>query len=337
MRKTIQEILFQPRAWEKTIHAFNEQKDEIVNFLDRHQAAKIILTGCGSSYYLPLIASTLYTRFTGKEAMGIPASEILLNPETVLANDQKYLLVSVSRSGKTPETLSATRHIKEGHKGGTMLISCTDQSEIARYADFSFLCPDAAEETKYMTKSFSSMLLGFQLMTASLSNNRLFEEELMQLPGHGDRLIGEHRVSLKQLADGEDFDLYIYLGHGPYFGVASEAMLKIKEMACVPAEAYHGMEFMHGPRYAVNERTMITYFVSERIKKEEIEVLKKLKSLGGHLLVICEKSTPEITALANNVFELNTGLSENATPALSLLLSQLFEYYKALAIGKELE
>jgi fructoselysine-6-P-deglycase FrlB-like protein len=113
MRKTIQEILFQPRAWEKTINAFNGQKNEIINFFENYQKAKVILTGCGSSYYLPLIGSVLYTRFTGKESMGIPASEILLNPETIFANDQEYLLISISRSGKTPETLSAARYMKD--------------------------------------------------------------------------------------------------------------------------------------------------------------------------------------------------------------------------------
>ncbi|MDR1203197.1 MAG: SIS domain-containing protein [Tannerellaceae bacterium] len=336
MEKTIQEILFQPHAWRKTINAFNEQKNEILNFFENHRKATIIMTGCGSSYYLPLIGSALYTRFTGKESMGIPASEILLNPETVFANDQEYLLISISRSGKTPETLSAVRYMKDNGKGGTMLISCTGQSEIAKYADFSIICPDAAEETKYMTKSFTSMLLCFQLMTACISKNKLFEKELLQLPEHGERLIKEYQLSLQQLANEKDFDLYVFLGHGPYFGVASEAMLKTKEMACTPAEAYHGMEFMHGPKYAVNRKTIITCLMSESIKKEEIELLKKVKPLGGYIMVICENSTTEITDLANNVFELKSGLSENTTPVLSLLLTQLFGYYKALAVGKDL-
>ena len=337
MRKTLQEILFQPHAWEKTINAFSEQKNEIVDFFENHQKAKIIMTGCGSSYYLPLIGSALYTRFTGKESMGIPASEILLNPETIFANDQEYLLIPISRSGKTSETLSAARYMKENGKGGTLLISCTEESETAKYADLSIICPEAAEETKYMTKSFSSMLLCFQLITASVSKNQLFEKELLQLPEHGDRLIKEYQLSLQQLANDKDFDLYIFLGHGPYFGVASEAMLKTKEMACTPAEAYHGMEFMHGPKYAVNEKTIITYLMSESTKKEEIELLTKVKSLGGYIMVICEKSTAEIADLADIVFELNSGLSENATPVLSLLLTQLFGYYKALAVGKDLE
>lgn len=337
IKKTLQEILFQPRAWEKTIQAFNEQKNEILSFFENHEKAKIVMTGCGSSYYLSLVCSALYMRFTGKESMGISASEILLNPETVFVNNQEYLLVSISKSGKTSETLSAARCMKDNGRGAILLISCYEQSEIAKYADSSILFPYTAEETKYVTKSFSSMLLCFQLITASISNNRLFEKELLQLSKHGDRLIQRYQLSLWHLANEKDFNLYIFLGHGPYFGIASEAMLKLKEMACVPAEVYHGMELMHGPKYAVNEKTMIIYFMSESIKQEEVKLLSKVKSLGGYIMVICEKSTAEIAGLTDNVFELNSGLSENATPALSLLLTQLFGYYRALAVGKDVE
>lgn len=337
MKKTIQEISFQPTAWRDTIIAYNEQKKRIMDFFEMHRDAKILLTGCGSSYYLPLIGSSMYTRFTGKASMGQPASEIMLNPEIVFADDQKYLLISVSKSGKTPETLAAARYVKENEIGGTMLISCTEQSEIARYADLSFICPNAAEETKFMTKSFTSMLLGFQLMIASISKNSSFEAELLKLPVHGERLINQYQLSIEQLAYKNDFDLYIFLGHGPYFGVASEAMNKTKEMGRVPAEAYHGFELMHGPNYAVNDKTLITYLLSEIIKEEEIKLLRRARTLGGTIMVICEKSTAEITDLSDYLFELNSGLSENATPLLSLLLVQLFGYYNALALGKELE
>jgi len=337
MRKTIQEILFQPKAWENTIKAFTAQKAEITAYLKKYQTSEIILTGCGTSYYLPLTASSLYTKNTGAKARGVPASEIMLFPETIFARDKKYLLVSISRSGKTPETLSATRYMKEVVKGGTLLISCTEGSEMAEYADLSIVCPGAAEETKYMTKSFTSMLLGFQLMIAFKTGNEAFEEELKRLPEIGERLINEYQRSMERLAGNQDFNLYIYLGHGPLYGIAAESMLKIKEMACTPAEAYHGMEFMHGPKYAVDEKTLIIYLLSDSIRNQEIDLLRRIKELGGNIKIICEESNPEIREIADDVFELKCGLSENATPILMMLLTQLYGYYRALAVGKDLE
>lgn len=337
MRKTIQEILFQPQAWEKTIKVFTDQRTGILNYLKNYQKAELILTGCGTSYYLPLTASSLFTKFTGREAMGVPASEIMLFPETIFANDRDYLLVSFSRSGKTPETLSATRYVKDVVKGGTLLISCSEGSQIAELADQTITCPQAAEETKYMTKSFTSMLLGFQFITAFLSGDKQFEDELMQLPAHGERLIREYQPYIENMAGNSDFNLYIYLGHGPFYGLAAESMLKIKEMACTPSEVFHGMEFMHGPKYAVNDKTLITYLLSDSVQSQEIELLRRIKGLGGHIKIICEKSTPEIREIADYVFELKSGLSENATPVLIMLITQLFGYYRALAVGKDLD
>jgi len=337
MRKTIREILFQPNAWANTIRSFSEQREALLNYINKYENGEVILTGCGTSYYLSLTGSALFTEFTGRRSRGVPASEIMLFPGSVLAKNQKFLLVPVSRSGKTPETLSAVRYVKDIVRGGTLLISCTENSEMGAYSDTSILCPEAAEETKYMTKSFTSMLLGFQLLTSYCAGKTTFEKELLQLPEHGERIIARHQSSLENLANTGDFNLYIYLGQGSYYGLAAESMLKIKEMACTPAEAYHGMEFMHGPKYAVDGKTMIIYILSESVREQEIVLLKRIKDLGGHIMVICDTYKPDLEGIADHVFELNCGLSENARHVLIMLITQLYGYYRALAVGKDLD
>ena len=337
MSKTIQEILFQPKAWAKTIEAFSNQKNEIIDYFQNYRGAEIILTGCGTSYYLPLTAAALYTELTGRRARGVPASEIMLFPETIFAKDRNYLLVPISRTGKTPETIAATRYMREVLKGGTFVITCTDGSDLTEHSDFTIICPEAAEETKYMTKSFTSMLLGFQLVTSYISGNHRFEEELSQLPQLGEKIIAQYQSVLEKLAKSEHFSLYIYLGHGPLYGIAAESMLKIKEMACTPAEAYHGMEFMHGPKYAVTDDTLIMYLLSDKVKDQEIRLLKRIKEWGGNIKIICQEEIPGLAEITNDVFELQSRLSEYSRFVLIMILTQLYGYYRALAIGKEIE
>lgn len=337
MRKTISEILFQPEAWTKTLRSVLSQKHVILAFLEKHQEAEIILTGCGTSYYLPLTAAPLYTKLTGKPARGVPASEIMLYPDTIFASGKKYLLVSFSRSGITPETLAATKYLRDSQKGEALLITCTADSVLAGQSDLVVYCPEAAEETKYMTKSFSSMLIAFQLITAFQSRNQQFEAELLQLPKIGAALISRYQSKLEQMAKEQDFNLYIYLGHGPLYGIAEEAMLKIKEMACIPAEAYHGMEFMHGPKYAVDYHTLIMYLLSDRVQDQEIQLLKRIKDWGGKVRIICEERSPGVSAIDCDAFDLQSGLSEDARPGLVILLNQLYGYYRALALGQDLD
>ncbi|MFZ0390125.1 MAG: SIS domain-containing protein [Calditrichia bacterium] len=337
MSKTLQEILYQPTAWQNTLSAFSAKKTEIMNYLQKHRTAEMVLTGCGTSYYLSLTAAALHPAATGRNAVGVPASEIMLFPESVFAGGRDYLLIPVSRSGKTPETLAAVRYMKDVLHGGTLLITCSEDSEMKEISELSVVCPEAAEETKYMTKSFTSMLLGFLLITAWISGNKKFEEDLRQLPQLGKRLLSEYRPVMEQLANNEDFSLYIYLGHGPMYGIAEESMLKLKEMACVPAEAYHGMELMHGPKYAMDDKTVVFYLLSDKARKAEIELLKRIKEWAGNIKVICDETSPALAEVSHGVYELRSGLSENARLVPVMLLTQLYGYYRALAVGKDIE
>jgi glucosamine--fructose-6-phosphate aminotransferase (isomerizing) len=101
------------------------------------------------------------------------------------------------------------------------------------------------------------------------------------LPVDGRRLVEEGERFGEPLADLERFDRYFYLGSGPRYGLACEAMLKMKEMSQTYAEAYHPMEFRHGPKSMVNEKTLVTGLLDERGYSEERAVLDEMAGLGA--------------------------------------------------------
>src|SRR5919198_638539 len=99
---TYQEIKSQTDAWQNAL--------DVVRAVSLPAAAgyqQVIFTGCGSTYYLSLAAAPLYQKLTGRSARAIPAGELLLNPQTVLQKDIPQLLVAISRSGTTTETVKA--------------------------------------------------------------------------------------------------------------------------------------------------------------------------------------------------------------------------------------
>ena len=334
--QTYKEIVEQPEVWQNTLEILHEEKGRIEEFVSGISSdTEIILTGCGTSYYLPLTGAAMYTKFTGQRARGIAASDILIYPETVLAKDKDYLLVAISRKGETKETNAAARYVKDVRGGRVLAISCTPESTLSKMSDFVIVTPTAAEQTKFMTKSFTSMLLIFQYLIAMKVRDEKLLKELSTLPEHGAKIIQHYEQTVKKIAEEFDANLFVYLGQGPFYGLAAEAMLKVKEMACTPAEAFHTLELMHGPKYAVNEKTLLTMLLSDTGSKWELPLLEKIKEFGARLKVICDEAPPEVKKYADYTIELNSGLSEYARFLLYMPVVQLFGYYRALFTGKE--
>src|SRR5260221_6029082 len=103
---TLAEINSQPDVWDASLKVIKAQKDALCDFFRAGRFENVIFTGCGSTYYLSLAAAALLYEF-GVEARGLPASEIWLYPRSAYHSDKRTLLVAVSRSGETTETLLA--------------------------------------------------------------------------------------------------------------------------------------------------------------------------------------------------------------------------------------
>lgn len=141
------------------------------------------------------------------------------------------------------------------------------------------------------------------------------------------------RAESQSIAEKHQVGDYVGLGHGPYYGLATESMLKLKEMVRVPAEAYPSLEVMHGPNYLLNKNTLVTLMLSDSARSYELPLLEKLRKSEASVLVICEKASPEITSNSHYVFELQSGLSELARMLLVMPVMQLLAYHRAIATG----
>lgn len=333
---TIQEILSQPEVWENTLTKLRSERAHFEEIIRTINNRNLFLTGCGSSYYASLTAASLHTKLTGTTTIGVPASDILTFPDTIFPKDQEVCLITVSRSGKTPETREAAACMK-AQRGTVLGVSCSPGSPLLEACEASIIAPDGAEQSRYMTRSFTSMLLALQYMSAIQANDNRLQEDLLRLPELGSEAIKRYRSLLEHFAVEGQFNQYIYLGQGPYYGLCCESMLKIKEMAATPSEAFHTMELMHGPKYAVNDRTLVTVVLSNSGSGPEMDLLPKIKALGPHILVISERELPQMHPAADLIIELSSGVSEYARPLLVMLITQLYAYFRAKAVGRDIE
>ena len=288
---TTREIYQQPDVWKEAFEAYQEKREEIAAFLQdiaaKHDYIKVILTGAGTSAY---VGDTLVPYF--KEVYderkwnfnAIATTDIVTNPQTYLKKEVPTVLVSFARSGNSPESVAtvdlAKALVDELYQ---VTITCAAEGELALQAhgddrNLLLLQPAASNDAGFaMTSSFTSMmltaLLVFDPEEFSVKSKRF--EVLSNLS----RKVLDNAADVKELVDLE-FNRVIYLGAGPFFGLAHEAQLKILELtAGQVATMYESpVGFRHGPKSLINEDTVVLVFgtTTDYTRKYDLDLVREV-------------------------------------------------------------
>ena len=208
--------------------------------------------GCGSTYYASQIGAALLQAQTGVPASAFTASELMLYPQSYFHPQAMTLFIAVSRSGKTRETNQAVRLFRKHGKGVVAVITCTSDSELGSEGDFVLAVDSAQEKSTAQTRSFSSMLIQLQALAGTLAEQDI--RMLDTLPEIGLRLFKNYGNLARKLGEDTSIGQFVFLGSGPLYGLACEAMLKMLEISLVPSLAFHTLEFLHGPKYVFVSR-----------------------------------------------------------------------------------
>ena len=326
---TWQEIISQPKTWRLTAEGFNKIKGSLADYLDGVDFKQILVIGCGSTYYLSQIVARLITHYSGIPASPAPSSELYFNPHMRAA--EGTLLVAISRSGTTTETIWALERFLSEFNGASVVITCYPGIGIAEKAGFVLPASDAQELSIAQTRSFSSMLLLSYGLVSQLAGDPGIWKQAEALPDRLEKVIGNLGDLTERIGYQLDIDHFIFLGSGPLYGLANEAMLKSKEISLTFSEAYHSLEVRHGPMSMINERSLIVGLLSDTGGVEQLNVLKDMKKLGATILVITEDSSSLSGFAPDYLIELKSGLEEWIRGPLYLPILQRIAYFRAEA------
>jgi glucosamine--fructose-6-phosphate aminotransferase (isomerizing) len=268
---TWQEILSQPQTWQFTLDGFAADSPALEAFLEQADFDQVVVIGCGSTHYLAQVAASALPCWTGTAARTFPSSEVWLFPD-MIPRGRSHLL-AVSRSGTTSETLRALERFREVAGGPVLTITCYPENPLAQQADFTLAAPHAQEQSVAQTRSFSSMLLLMQALTATMAQNEAMLDPLGRLPGILNDLMDRIGDLPRRLGGDLTIDRIFLFGAGPLCGLANEAMLKTKEMSLSDAEAYHPLEFRHGPMSMANEHMLVVGLLSDTGQQEQCACL----------------------------------------------------------------
>jgi len=329
---TFKEILSQPETWESVLAGNSGSGSAFTTLSALCSKKETAFVGCGTSYYASLSAASVFTRITGMKSRACPASDILFYPDSAFQNPAAdYFGIVISRSGTTSEAILAARKMKVELGIPTCAVSCRPDSELVQVCDHALLAESADEKSVVMTRSFTSLLLTIQRLAAATSQNGRYAQELETLPRLGRKILEEAGTLAPVIIRDRNWSSFVYLGQGPYYGLACEAMLKMKEMSLSVSEAYHTLEYRHGPMSVVNDRMLITFFISDKGANEETVLLREMKKLGAKTLTICENGGGGIRELSDYIIEMNSGLSDSARLILCVPIIQLLAFHQARA------
>jgi glucosamine--fructose-6-phosphate aminotransferase (isomerizing) len=161
-----------------------------------------------------------------------------------------------------------------------------------------------------MTRSFTSILLSFEQLGAQLEGDAALASSLEALPRFAQPWLDANADRVRKFATQRRFADFVFLGQGAHYWLAQEAALKITEMSASYAQAYHTLEFRHGPRSIAGPATLITFFISDAAAAEETLLVSELKSLGAANLVIVNRATRELASASDLLVALNVDAPE---------------------------
>lgn len=324
---TYSEIITQTAAWRDALALFHSAQAHIKQSWANVAPSNVAFIGCGSTYYLSQIAAALFQALTGLPARALPSSELLLFGADALPGAPQTLLVTISRSGTTTETVAAAERFRQLGGLGMWTICCDGSSPLVHVADVALLAESAQEESMAQTRSFSSMLLLAQALAAAISGQDT--HMLDQLPARGEQILQQNGDLMETLGGQTPWTHAFYMGSGLHYGLACEVMLKMQEMALTYSQGYHFLEFRHGPKSMVDEQTLLVGLLSDAARRHEIPVLQEMAALGGRVLAVNEPAT---SSLMESIHFGDT-LPWWASPVLYLPALQLLAYHRAISKG----
>ncbi|HVC43858.1 MAG TPA: glutamine--fructose-6-phosphate transaminase (isomerizing) [Candidatus Binataceae bacterium] len=343
------EIAEQPQAWIDTLSGRASAGSPTVTFehdllppAGPHAISRIVMVSAGASWI-----SSLIGKFMIEELAGIPV-EVDYSAEFRYrspAIDDRTLLIAVSQSGETADTLAA---MDEGRRRGSHLVALTNtvDSSIARKAHAQLYTRCGPEISVTTTKCFLTQIEAFYLFAIHLAARlgRLTErdaEELLRpafaIPQQIEAAIAQERHIEKiarKYGKARDF---LYLGRGINYPVALEGALKLKEISYIHAEGYSAGEMKHGPIALIDDEMPVVVIIpNDTVFEKTLSNLKEVESRNGRIIAVTDRRTPELEEVAWDIIDVPT-TNRFLMPVMTTIPLQLLAYHIAVYRGTDVD
>lgn len=303
---------------------------------------RVQIVACGTSYHAGLIGRLWLENIAKIPCQVEIASEFRYRAR---ASEPDTLLVLISQSGETADTLAALRGIDAKDYCGTLCICNVPNSSLVRESSLVFMTQAGPEIGVCSTKAFTTQLIALFLLTLSLAKHHQLskkEEEnyinqLKALPKILEETLKMAPLIKKMAESFRDKKHALFLGRGLQFPIALEGALKLKEISYIHAEAYPAGELKHGPLALVDEDMPVIVTAPEDKLLEKLKSnLQEVQARGGELFVFADKKAGLKSEARLHVLEV-PAVSDILSPVIYTVPLQLLSYYVALLKGTNVD
>lgn len=345
----LKEIHEQPQVVADTLRGrIYEEEGEVVlegfpfNQKELEEIKRVVLVACGTSWHAALIGAYWLEELCEVVAQAEIASEFRYRR---FVGCEDVLLVAISQSGETADTLAAVREAK---KRGVKTVGICNVlgSSLTREVDGTLYTRAGPEISVASTKAFIAQLVALLLLALFLGRKRgtLGQQEvrsyinlLRTVPGLMERVLHEEGriVELsKKYAEAKDF---LYLGRGISYPVALEGALKLKEISYIHAEAYPAGEMKHGPIALIDERVpTVVIAPRDRTYEKTMGNIREVKSRKGKVIALLNHDDPLVESAVDDLLKV-PWTPPLLSPFVTILPLQLFAYYIADYLGTDVD
>lgn len=341
----LKEIYEQPLAVRNTLEGrLNNDRVAIDAFGDSAQqifkdVKHVQIIACGTSYHSGMVARYWLEQFAGVSCNVEIASEFRYRQSFV---HEKSLLVTISQSGETADTLAALRLAKQQGYMASMTICNVPGSSLVRESDLAFMTKAGAEIGVASTKAFTTQLVGLLMLTASIAQEKGLDQSaivnaIKVLPAKLEETL-QLADSIAELAEEfADKQHSLFLGRGSQYPIAMEGALKLKEISYIHAEAYAAGELKHGPLALIDADMPIIVVAPNNELLEKLKSnVEEVRARGGIIYVFADKDSHFESDNTMRVINVNH-VDDIIAPIVYTLPLQLLSYYVAVIKGTDVD
>lgn len=313
--------------------------------LDKNELEKInkvYVVACGTAYYAGLVGKFLIEKMARIPVNSDVASEFRYKNPLI---DENTLVIVISQSGETADTLEAMRLAKRKNARVLAVVNVVGSS-IAREADDVIYTLAGPEIAVASTKAFSAQVVAMFLLTLHicLELNRISAEEFKEikremelLPSHINKILTKAPNVKRFMEKYIDSKNVFYIGRGLDYVVCREGSLKLKEIAYLHSEPYAAGELKHGPIALIEDSTLVIGVATQQeLFAKTISNIKEVKARGARVLIIAMEGNREIEKYADDFIYIPK-THPMLTPLLANIPQQLFAYYMAVGLGNDVD